>query len=288
MLEDLEDLIHSVVKDLDFNWTLTSKHVEAVARSDSWRVQQLVPFFDRVLVCQLASADFIVPAITFIVNSILADYILTPFCADIQDQPFEKTLATLKHKINHKGRPLTNVRGYSADMRAFTESQEKAGRWRAMTFHALRAPNDNHITTIVKESLDRHLRHLFAAFALFGDADDHEKHHFSKTRVAALIEVTLKLHDAVQGEYVSVDYQVFLPHIGDPISATEVCVDVEVEQELSQAGEWKTTDINTPDAVVMVPTSLGLRASRRDSRGVVSEVVHKAKAVLMPGVARTQ
>jgi len=290
MLEDMGDLIHSVVKDLDFNWTLTSQHVEAVGRSESWRVQELLAFFNQILVCQIDSADFVVPAITFIINSVVADYILTPFCADIQDQSFQKGLTTLLDQINCTGQSPTNACGHSANQRAFTESQEKAGRWRAMTFHALRAPNNDHISAIVETGITWHLYHFFAALALSVDGETHEKYqlHVSKNRVATLVEAALKLHDAAQGEYVSVNYQAFLPQVGDPALAEEVYVDVEAEQELSQAGQWRSTNISTPDAVVMIPTCMGLRASRKDSRGVVSEVVHKAKVVLMPGVTGTQ
>ena len=103
----------------------------------------------------------------------------------------------------------------------------------------------------------------------------------SLPRAVTLVNTALKLHDAIQGEYVSVDYRVFLPKVFETVQSDQVEEDEVKKKVLARGSSWPAvTTVNMSGAGVLLPTSLGLHAARVEA-GVtlMSKFIYQAKVL---------
>ncbi|EJD49794.1 hypothetical protein AURDEDRAFT_150532 [Auricularia subglabra TFB-10046 SS5] len=191
----------------------------------------------------VAIRDVIVPLCQCIVHSFLAEFIFWPFFPGLvgsQNEFFYK----LRDRI------------YSQ------QSQEKAARWRSITYQAAASDRNNealatHITKEFFAILEDVLRSLLPQGKFV--ADD----LFPKLapRAAALVVTAMVWQDTARMQYTSHDYDVFFPLSGAAI------LDEEMEIVQLSAAAGKAIGIRTGQAAqtVLLPLSLGLRATRSES-----------------------
>ena len=107
------------------------------------------------------------------------------------------------------------------------ESQEKYGRWRTITYGAMRKPeNDNQIAQYLALEISRKLEHiLFALLPATSSQDNRLQRKLSSDFPAAATKLVLdaiKLQDKIQRVYISHDYSAYLPTTNDLFSVTRM------------------------------------------------------------------
>jgi len=146
------------------------------------------------------------------------------------------------------------------------ESQEKYGRWRAITHGAMRrAENDNQIAHHVALEISRKLEHnLFALLPATSSQDDRLRYKLLSDFPAAVTKLVLdaiKLQDKIQRVYISHDYSVYLPAMNDRFSATRM-VPMDLGPDVPEALSRAVHDAREVRGTVLLPVLPGLRATR--------------------------
>ena len=164
------------------------------------------------------------------------------------------------------------------------ESQEKYGRWRAITHGAMRRPeNDNHIAHHVALEISRKLEHiLFALLPAASSQDSRLRHKLLSDFPAAATKLVLdaiKLQDEIQRVYISHDYFIYLPTTNDRFSATRM-VPMDLGPSVPEALARAVRDTSGVRGTVVLPVLPGLRATRVGQNLPDLDVIVKKASVI--------
>jgi len=149
-----------------------------------------------------------------------------------------------------------------------------------MAFNSLRTPETD--TQTAARLADRTLDCISQLLAAATGSSREDRQRFvntSKPTAVKLVTKALTLHDAIQGEYVLTDYQVFLPEISKPAAPDRVKVDDTTSGKMARGTTWPAITMNAPGARVLLPTSLGLYA-KRIAGNKMEECLQSSKVLL--------
>ncbi|KAH7096191.1 hypothetical protein BKA62DRAFT_720368, partial [Auriculariales sp. MPI-PUGE-AT-0066] len=145
------------------------------------------------------------------------------------------------------------------------ESQEKSGRWRAMTYEAMRmAQNDDALIQQTTSELFFALQQIISAliFAPQGDEEASFRMLFEglSERTAKVIKTAIRIQDHAKRVYVSCDYSIYFPSPNDVFSPVDMEI-VDLGPEITRKLERGVGHAQSRGRVLL-PVSPGLRAFR--------------------------
>jgi len=286
--KEIDDLAHSLRKKLNSNVKLGLESDSALRVADHPRLRQLSDFFALSIAHNFGPQTVLTYAMRYIICATLVDTVFSKFCVDQSE--LGAALTTVDRRMQQWGSciPL-QIKLLLILYRRDTGSQVVRGRWRAMAFHALRTTDsDAETTSNVATDILQQISQLITAVTQPSEDGCQWVVDDSLPRAVSLVNTALKLHDATQGEYVSIDYRVFLPNVFEPVQSDQVEEDEAAQKRLARSSAWPVlTTINMSGAGVLLPTSLGLHAVRvNDGATVMSEFDPRAKVLLVVPLAQ--
>ncbi|KAH7088651.1 hypothetical protein BKA62DRAFT_761961 [Auriculariales sp. MPI-PUGE-AT-0066] len=213
--------------------------------------------------------DVILSAMQAIVFATLEDSVFAPFCPTASHTPdIDQTTLWLQNQVTQQD-PSANLT---------LESQERAGRWRAITYNAVRSAGDdkvaNRLVKIMHQQLSVVIQTLLPptdAFKLFVQATlDELGGRTHKTVLQAI-----QHQHSIKSDYISCDYTVFFPVSRQLFTPSHNVLAEEVDTLKSLAETVKPSD----KGKVLLPITVGLRATKTDAGKQTQTVLVKAKVI---------
>ncbi|KAH7096189.1 hypothetical protein BKA62DRAFT_720357 [Auriculariales sp. MPI-PUGE-AT-0066] len=254
-------------KDVDLSATLT---IDTVRHLPTYQpeIDRLLGTFLPQMAQEGATIDHIaLLALQSLVFSVIFHGILAPFVPNCAAAHHPALTA------------LTDI----LDLISKQESQEKSGRWRIMTYKALRTTrNDKAFALQISTELFFALRQLLSATLTspVGDTEAFYQDIFEglADRANKLINTAIQIQDLAKQVYISCDYSIYYPNPNDMFSPDTMEI-VDPGPEVS--GRLKTALRRSQTrGRVLLPLAPGLRAFRGGAQlSGSTTVVKKAKVI---------